>query len=145
VVLLAKLQPVIVNRDLNGRVRLIVRESAAQDVAVRETLEGIARSLSQQLAPHAFAAEQMLLFEEDPTVVLQGVHASPLPDTEGVVLVDRLASEGQWARIAPLSPGAPRIVFFSIKGGVGRSTAMAVGAMVESIRRVASTLEEAND
>jgi cellulose biosynthesis protein BcsQ len=45
-----------------------------------------------------------------------------------VWIVDRLATEADWAHVAPETEGAPRIVFFSIKGGVGRSTALAATA-----------------
>jgi hypothetical protein len=47
---------------------------------------------------------------------------------EDVFVVDRLVAESDWGTIAPLAEGSPRIVFFSIKGGVGRSTAMAATA-----------------
>jgi len=53
--------------------------------------------------------------------------------------VDRLATEANWTRIAPEAEGgAPRIVFFSIKGGVGRSTALAATAwsLAQAGRRV---------
>jgi hypothetical protein len=43
-------------------------------------------------------------------------------------VVDRLAAETDWTSIVPEAPGAPRVVFFSIKGGVGRSTALALTA-----------------
>lgn len=121
-------KPVVVNRDLNGRVRLIIRESAQQDPELQEIFKELAQALSEQLGRHAFPPDQMLLAEPDIEAALHGVPAMPCPEVEGVVLVDRLASEGQWARIAPPVSGVPRIVFFSIKGGVGRSTAMAVAA-----------------
>ncbi|WP_412851501.1 KGGVGR-motif variant AAA ATPase [Ectothiorhodospira shaposhnikovii] len=120
--------PLIVNRDLNGRVRLVVPAEVSQQSAAREVLEKVAETLSQRLGCHAFLAGQMVLYEEDMAAVRRGTQPMPLPGVNGIELIDRLASEGQWARIAPLSPGAPRVVFFSIKGGVGRSTAMAVAA-----------------
>jgi hypothetical protein len=56
-------------------------------------------------------------------------------DVEGITLRwkrEVLATEGNWASIAPESTGAPRIVFFSIKGGVGRSTALAASAWAQA-------------
>lgn len=120
--------PLLVNRDLNGRVRLIVKESAAEAPDAKAMLDEIAHTLSQTLGKHAFEPEQMLLFEPDMDAAMDGVKAIPFPGVEGVLLVDRLANEGQWARIAPPASGAPRVVFFSIKGGVGRSTSLAIAA-----------------
>lgn len=52
----------------------------------------------------------------------------PLDGLPNVRVIDRLVTESDWATIAPPATGAPRIVFFSIKGGVGRSTALAATA-----------------
>ncbi|MFN3078010.1 MAG: KGGVGR-motif variant AAA ATPase, partial [Alphaproteobacteria bacterium] len=60
--------------------------------------------------------------------VLQGVTPFDLPGVKDVHVVDRLATEGDWASISEPATSVPRIVFFSIKGGVGRSTALAVAA-----------------
>jgi hypothetical protein len=44
---------------------------------------------------------------------------------DGVWLVDRLVTEQGWRRAPAASPGhKPRITFFGVKGGVGRSTAL---------------------
>ena len=53
-------------------------------------------------------------------------------------VLDRLAVEGNWSRISPLTSSVPRTVFFSIKGGVGRSTALAATAwaLAEEGKRV---------
>ena len=53
----------------------------------------------------------------------------PLGDQSGrVIVVDRLLTEGRWGAIKPETDGAKRVVFYSIKGGVGRSTALAMSA-----------------
>ncbi len=121
---LGDISEAVINRDLNGRVRLIVPEEA-QDNPFIQTL---ATTLAERLAPHAYPLERMVLFEEDMGVVFSGVSSFPLDGFPNVRVVDRLATEGNWTTIGPLSPGAPRIVFFSIKGGVGRSTALAASA-----------------
>lgn len=61
-------------------------------------------------------------------LVAAGAPSFLLESFDDVHVIDRLATEGNWASIAPESAGAPRIAFFSIKGGVGRSTALAVSA-----------------
>lgn len=64
-------------------------------------------------------------------------HERHFEDAEHLVGASRWAN-ADWATIAAPSKGAPRIVFFSIKGGVGRSTSSAVAAwaLAESGHRV---------
>lgn len=124
----SRLERLVVNRDLNGRIRLIAPEVAMQDIALADGLRALAETLAERLKPHAFAPDQMLLYEPDMEEALAGAHVFPVESMEGVLFADRLASEGGWADIAAVSSGAPRVVFFSIKGGVGRSTALAVSA-----------------
>jgi hypothetical protein len=119
---ISRIQPVLVNRDLNGKVRLIVSETAQDDAAINT----IASEIANQLKPHSFHAEQSVLFEEDMDAIMAESPHFPLEAIDGVFVADRLANESRWASIAPVSQGVPRVVFFSIKGGVGRSTAMAV-------------------
>jgi hypothetical protein len=70
----------------------------------------------------------MILFEDDIEAVLAEAPGFALDDFDGLTVVDRLATESRWASIASVSAGVPRVVFFSIKGGVGRSSALAVSA-----------------
>lgn len=135
---LDRVGPLLVNRDLYGRVRLIIDESKETDARVKPVLESLARHIAGELAPHAYPAEQMVLFEPDIGRLLERETTFPLAEYAGVYVVDRLATEGDWAAITPPTDGVPRIVFFSIKGGVGRSTAMAVvaWALAQEGRRV---------
>lgn len=128
----------LINRDLNGRIRLIVEEARRADPAVMTALASIGEQLQRQLGPHAYPAARAVLFEPDMTASLDGATVFPLDDFEQVRVVDRLATESDWAHIAPESAGVPRVVFFSIKGGVGRSTALAAAAwsMAQSGQRV---------
>ena len=119
---------ILVNRDLNGRVRLVVRESLLADPGSGKAFSGLAARLKDALGPHAAPEESLLIFEEDLEEARGGAPAFPLEGMDSVRVVDRLASETPWNLIAPESTGAPRIVFFSVKGGVGRSTALAVSA-----------------
>lgn len=125
---LALICPLIVNRDLNGRVRLIVEEEKRTDPEALFVLDSVAQQLVDRLGAHAHAVEQAVIFESDMGAAIDGTRAFPLDGFKQVQVVDRLATEGDWAMIAPESVGAPRVVFFSIKGGVGRSTALAAAA-----------------
>mgnify|MGYP000089838597 CR=1 FL=1 len=138
IAVIKRVAPVYVNRDLNSRVRLIVAEQWEQDLQARTALDAIAQAMFEQLGAHAFPPSQAVLFEANIESVKHGSFAAPLLDLEHVWVIDRLATEGNWATISPISTGVPRIVFFSIKGGVGRSTAMAAAAwsLAQSGKRV---------
>lgn len=125
---LRKIGSVVVNRDLNGRVRLVVDEKTLDDAEAKAAIDAIVQALVERLGLHGFPPDRMVLFEADVQEVTQDAPHFPLEGFDAVVVVDRLTTETDWAAIAPVAPGTPRIVFFSIKGGVGRSTALAVAA-----------------
>jgi len=120
--------PIVVNRDLNGRVRLIVAEKWQEDTSARAALDAIAGEMHRRLGRHGFEPNRALLFEESVESVIEGMPHFPLAGVSGVSVIDRLATEGNWSSIAPLTAGVTRVVFFSIKGGLGRSTALAASA-----------------
>lgn len=124
----ALLDWLLINRDLNGRVRLIVPEAIETEEAIRDQMSVLAESLAEQLGPHAYPAEAAILYEASRELACQGATSYPLEDFSNVWLADRLATEGNWAQIAVETQGPRRVVFFSIKGGVGRSTALAATA-----------------
>jgi len=63
----------------------------------------------------------------DPIDVLESRDRALLPDASGIALVDRLMTNQDWLREPrTIRPPIPTATFFSIKGGVGRSTAAAV-------------------
>lgn len=130
---LKSLGPVLVNLDLNGRVRLVVDEALGSTPEAMQLLHTITTAMKTALGCHAYPPERAVLYEPDVNAVSAGLPTYPLERADGVILdsvrvVDRLATESNWASIAPVSKGVPRVVFFSIKGGVGRSTAMAATA-----------------
>lgn len=125
---LARLEWLIINRDLNGRVRFIAPQRSREDEALRIAVESIYQALSGRLGPHAYRTDMGVLYEATQAQALHGASGYALNGFEQVWVADRLATEANWARIAPETDGAPRIVFFSIKGGVGRSTALAASA-----------------
>ncbi|MFW5333249.1 ParA family protein [Hydrogenophaga sp. ZJX-1] len=137
---------VIVNRDLFGKIRLVVPEALGNASLLLGEEEGtisltverrptlpyalltLTAVLSEQLGQHAYPPTAMVLFELDRMSACRGASSFLLDDFENVWVVDRLATEGDWASIAPVAVGVPRVVFFSIKGGVGRSTALSATA-----------------
>lgn len=118
----------IINRDLNGLVRFIVPEHCGANNTQRTEIEEAYRLLAERLVPHAYPVNAGILYETTLEEALHGAQAFRLEGFQNVWIVDRLANESTWETIADVSTGAPRIVFFSIKGGVGRSTALAASA-----------------
>lgn len=131
---LETLGSVVINRDLNGRVRLIFDEKIQDYPAVNT----IVQVLAKKLTPHSYPADRMALFEPSLESITKDAVSFKLEDFDQVTVIDRLATESDWATISDESSGSPRIVFFSIKGGVGRSTAIAVSAwfLAEEGKRV---------
>lgn len=117
----------LINRDLNGRVRLILPERIKESELLR-LWNHLASNLMQRLGTHASPNNTGILFETSREQACQGATRYPVDGFANVWVVDRLATEANWTRIAPEAEGTSRIVFFSIKGGVGRSTALAATA-----------------
>jgi hypothetical protein len=122
---IAQLEWLVINRDLNGRVRLIASEQSREDEARRADVKAVYQALSERLAPHAYPVDAGMLYEANLELACQGASHYALNGFDNVRVVDRLATEANWSHIAPETKIIPRIVFFSIKGGVGRSTALA--------------------
>lgn len=132
------LGPLVVNRDLNGRVRLVLDGKLEEIADAKQAIDTIVRALVERLGVHGFPVDRMVLFESSLDAVKRGAPSFPLEGFDDVTVVDRLATETDWGTIAPVSYGVPRIVFFSIKGGVGRSTAISAAAwsLAEAGKRV---------
>lgn len=124
----ARLGPVVVNRDLYGRIRLVVDQRWEGNEGARADLASIARGLEESLGPHAHPAEEAVLFEDDVPALIEGEVAYQVDAELPAWVVDRLTTDADWSTIAEPTTGPARIVFYSIKGGVGRSTALAVAA-----------------
>jgi MinD-like ATPase involved in chromosome partitioning or flagellar assembly len=120
---------VIVNRDLNGRVRLILNGDLRSNESAMATAVAIVQDLYHRLGhKRAYPSDRAIIFNSDIASVRQEAPWFPLAGHASVSVVDRLATEGNWSSIIAEASGAPRIVFYSIKGGVGRSTALAATA-----------------
>lgn len=135
----------IVNRDLNGRVRLIFstefEEKLKADAELEANFQDFLAKVASGLYPHTWPVEQLVLFEPNLEALTQ-VASSFLLEVEcenlAVSVIDRLATSASWDEIAEESLNPPRVVFFSIKGGVGRSSALAATAwhLAEQGKRV---------
>ena len=142
---LEPLLPIFVNRDLNGRVRLFL------DATLEPTEEGeqwrklqdLANAVHANLSPHVGEPGQILDFKDCLLDLINTSTTYHLSDQLGNILpnvyvVDRLAQEATWESISDKTSSVPRVVFYSIKGGVGRSTALAAcaWALADSGQRV---------
>ena len=136
--------PILINRDLNGRIRLILDASHQPNPeAPSHPLLLLAEAIHTRLMPHVGQPGQILLFEEDLKRLMQTSCPFLLLDRDGQALpgvhvADRLAQEATWESIEDPSTAVPRVVYDSIKGGVGRSTALAASAwaLAEAGKRV---------
>lgn len=122
---ISQLEWLIINRDLNGRVRLVAPETASKNSLQSEAINAMYQTLAERLAPHAYPVNVGVLYELRRDLICEGTPHYVLSGFKNVWVVDRLATEANWAKIAPEMDAIPRVVFFSIKGGVGRSTALA--------------------
>lgn len=134
----AKLDWLLLNRDLNSRVRLIAPEAVEAEATLHGAVVALAAELANRLEPHAYPPEASVLFESSREQASEGGTVYRLDGFDKVWVVDRLATEAHWTSIAPETTRATRVVFFSIKGGVGRSTALAATAwrLAQSGQRV---------
>ncbi|WP_437877949.1 ParA family protein [Sorangium sp. So ce513] len=118
---------VIVVRDLYGRISL------ALDADRRPSHADLALELHARLGAYSPGDDDIFLFRGEmfaPDAVFAAEDALPLLEgNKDVRLLDRRLVGQDWTR-GPLrgddAAGPPRATFFGLKGGVGRSTALAV-------------------
>jgi cellulose biosynthesis protein BcsQ len=123
--------PLTLVRDVAGQLTAVVEERQDQSLDSAE-VERLAADLDARLGRFSPGPQRVLLRPKD--LIDEGdVLASPdrvrLPDAADAWLVDRLLTNQEWLR-KPLVAQArlPVATAFSLKGGVGRSTAVAVWA-----------------
>ena len=142
---LEPLLPIFVNRDLNGRVRLFLDATLepTEEGEQWRKLQNLANAVHANLSPHVGEPGQIFDFKDSLLDLIKKSTTYPLSDQLGNILpnvyvVDRLAQEATWETISSDISTVPRVVFYSIKGGVGRSTALAACAwtLAESGQRV---------
>jgi len=97
-----------------GDVRLSFRSGFATIRNAMTSLDSIARVIQQRLGAHAVAPSDAVSVRRRPVRCEVDLDQLLVGDSKRYV-VDRLATETDWASITSPTPGAPRIVFFSIK------------------------------
>ncbi len=126
--------------DQLGRPRIVLQNRKEVD---ENKVAGLAATLSSRLGAYGSPPDQMILYLEDfeeaenlrtgyillppklREVLIEEYNNAPLP-----YLLDRPVTGRDWAAAVPDSlPRVPRFAFFGIKGGVGRSTALAMWAL----------------
>lgn len=92
----------------------------------------LAKQLHQALGVYSPGESQVLLRKSDlidPTDVVNSPDRIRIPDAKNIWLVDRLLTNQDWLRASLVEHSPlPTAVAFSIKGGVGRTTAFALWA-----------------
>lgn len=125
---LAALGRITAVRDLWGRVRLVVPQRPEANSALEGALHELAAAMHERLGAHAHPAEETLLYADEMATEPPegGVELDPGPPA--LHLVDRQLTGLDWGAVAGRTEAPPRIACYSLKGGVGRSTAIAVAA-----------------
>ena len=124
-----KLPATTVVRDALGMLSVVLPDEALTDAS---DWQGLAVDLHRALARYSPGESRVLLRIGDlidPDDVVQSPDRVPLTDVPNTWLLDRLQTNQDWLR-KPLTlpPPLPTAVAFSIKGGVGRTTAFALWA-----------------
>lgn len=122
---LAAAAPIVI-RDFEGRLGVIL------DVAPAADLDRLNSAVAESLGPYA-RPDAAVRGRDAPGVsrIIEEAHAAPVLTIDGVSirLLDRRIVGADWMAGPVLKPGKiPRIAFVSIKGGVGRSTALSIAA-----------------
>lgn len=119
----------LIVRDVHGRIRLAVDTDGTQRSELLAALERELQSLGA-FAGHPALLLRASVFEpralfEDPSILL-----FQMPGTDSSVrLLDRQVTGQDWQlKSSNARTTVPRMVFFGLKGGVGRSTALALVA-----------------
>jgi cellulose biosynthesis protein BcsQ len=120
--------PVTLVRDVTGQLTAVLEDQALE----RRELERLATALDERLGRFSPGPRRVLLRRSeliDERDVFESPDRVSLPDVEDTWLIDRLLTNQEWLREPHLArPPLPVATAFSLKGGVGRSTAVAVWA-----------------
>lgn len=118
-------EPIVI-RDFEGRLGVIL------DVPTEE-LDHLNSAVAERLGPYA-RPEDPVRGRDGAGIsrIVEEAHTAPIVKIDGVNLrlLDRRIVGADWVTRPVLEPDTiPRIAFISIKGGVGRSTALSIAAM----------------
>lgn len=120
-----------INRDLFGRISIVWdEEHLNQNDQLKNALENICATIEATLGKHTYPKQRIILkraapfqAEKEGAVIFE--HGSQVRFT----VIDRVLTESSWYhRDTNFSISNKIVVFYSIKGGVGRSTALAAAA-----------------
>ena len=121
---LASTTPIVI-RDFEGRLGVILNVTAAD-------LDPLNCVVADRLGPYARPQEPVRSYEEaGVSRLVEEAQTASVLDVNGtkIRLIDRRIIGADWMAPPVLKPPAiPRIAFVSIKGGVGRSTALSIAA-----------------
>jgi CobQ/CobB/MinD/ParA nucleotide binding domain len=100
------------------------------DLLSRADQEALTQTLDTKLGPYSLGLRRLLSEERDiidPEDVFESPDKVQIPGYPSVFLIDRMVTNQDWARPPLVSaPPIPTLVAFSLTGGVGRSTALAM-------------------
>lgn len=119
---------IFIIRDLWGRARLATR--APTSATEEQTLQSLAVELSAALGNHGYPPNRSVLSLTEVAGAWSPRDAIKIEveTLDDVFVVDRQLSGLSWSHVEATNTDAKRCVFFSMKGGVGRSTATAIAA-----------------
>lgn len=122
-------------RDLRGRIRILMPGCKEDYKGDKKTkLVTLCTELSESLGNYGFPPARMVLFMDDLALADSPAILSdrqPIHHEQGltIFLLDRQITGQDWLKDAyKRSTSNPRVTFFGIKGGVGRSTALVIWA-----------------
>lgn len=123
------LSEIVIVRDVTGSATVVLPDDSFSDA---QQWNSVAERLHKALGRYSLGTQQVLLRQSDlvnPEDVLDSQDRVHLPDNPNIYLVDRLLTNQDWLRPPVVKElRVPTAVAFSIKGGVGRSTAFAMWA-----------------
>ncbi|MDS0795383.1 AAA family ATPase [Burkholderia pseudomultivorans] len=118
--------PIHMVRDTNGALVVVLPDNAVPEQRWSE----LGQELDSALKPYSPGARRVLLSASDvlePADVFDSPDKVPLEGEPNTWLIDRLITNQDWLRPPLIAvPPLPVLVAFSVKGGVGRTTALAM-------------------
>lgn len=126
-------EKIIFVRDLRGRIRLLLPGSSETYSNRVADLKSLRKTLNNSLGAYGFAPESMIIFNDDLAIDSSAIQKDCLyiekANSMDLYLLDRQISGQDWLRDTfARQTKNPRVTFFGIKGGVGRSTTLIIWA-----------------
>ncbi len=131
---LSGLDTIYVLRDLWGRIRFLIAERPAPGGQLADAFNELANQAVNALGPRAYSPDRMILYGEEVGELARDLEDVPYQEirseSPALRLIDRQVTGTSWATVDGVSQDSEiqRLAFYSLKGGVGRSTTAAVTA-----------------